>query len=113
MMATACTSSLTRENQLNCNVCAFLLSGKVQGVKLRRYVEAAGRNFQVGGYVINTDDGNVFGEAWIRDFATWIRGKHTRIVYTNVKPTPLVRHILIWHVLMHTVWTTMKEITNG
>ena len=105
MMATACTSSLTRENQHNCNVCAFLLSGKVQGVKLRRYVEAAGRSFQVGGYVINTDDGNVFGEAWIRDFATWIRGKHTRIVYTNVKPTPLVRHILIWHVLMHTVWT--------
>ena len=108
MMATACTSSLTRENQHNCNVCAFLLSGKVQGVKLRRYVEAAGRNFQVGGYVINTDDGNVFGEAWmstegrqhngklishwsqnLRDFATWIRGEHTPIVYTNVKPTPI------------------------
>ena len=25
----------------------------------------------------------------LRDFATWIRGDHTPIVYTNVKPTPI------------------------
>ena len=48
----------------------------------------------------------------LRDFATWIRGEHTPIVCTNVK-RQLVRHILIWHVLMHTVWTIMKEIMNG
>jgi acylphosphatase len=74
-------------------ICAFLLEGKVQGVKLRRYVEAAGRHFGVGGYVINTEDGAVWGEAWgsdgIQDFATWIRGEHTPIVYTNIKPTPV------------------------
>lgn len=78
-------------------VCAFLLEGKVQGVKLRRYVEAAGRHFGVGGYVINTEAGAVWGEAWvdtvagndrIEGFATWIRGEQTPIMYTNIKPTP-------------------------
>ena len=77
-------------------VCAFLLKGKVQGVKLRRYVEAAGRHFGVGGYVINTEGGDVWGEAWraendpqIQGFETWIRGEHVPAVYTNIKPTPV------------------------
>ena len=80
--------------------CAFLLKGKaVQGVKLRRYIEAAGKWSGVGGYCINTDDGSVFGEAWVKDcddasssldrFQTWIQGKHTPKIYTNIKPTPI------------------------
>lgn len=81
-----------------CIICAFLLEGKVQGVKLRRYVEAAGRHFGVGGYVINTCEGRVFGEAWVSDthqltrlrgFETWITGRHAPAVYTDVKPTPV------------------------
>ena len=77
------------------HVCAFLLKGKVQGVKLRRYVEAAGRHYGVGGYVINTEDGDVWGEAFaveddkLHGFATWIRGEVTPAVYTNIKPTPI------------------------
>lgn len=45
-------------------VLAFLLMGKVQGVKMRRYVESAARHFGVSGYVINTAAGHVFGKAW-------------------------------------------------
>ena len=41
---------------VKCNVTVFLLQGKVQGVKMRRYVESAARHFGVGGYVINVDD---------------------------------------------------------
>lgn len=80
---------------------------------MRRYVESAGRHFGVGGYVINTNDGDVFGEAWrasrdnqqqpppssssssspssspLQDFTKWIRGEWQPAVFTNVKPTPI------------------------
>lgn len=81
-----------------CSKVAFVVRGKVQGVKFRRYVEAAGRHFGVGGYVINLDSGDVFGEAWVEDghqkhllnyFETWIRGEHAPAVFTNIKPTPI------------------------
>lgn len=96
---------------------SFLLKGKVQGVKMRRYVESAGRHFGVGGYVINIDDGDphdpgaVFGQAWVvaaveeepgttdsdmpeqtsrlDAFERWIRGEWKPQVYTNIKPTPI------------------------
>ena len=42
----------------------FLLEGKVQGVKMRRYVESAGKYFNLGGFVINTQSGAVYGEHW-------------------------------------------------
>jgi len=45
-------------------VLCFLLSGKVQKVKMRRYVESAGRYFGLGGFVINTKKGDVYGEVW-------------------------------------------------
>jgi hypothetical protein len=90
-------------------VYAFLLSGHVQGVKMRRYIESAANFFGVQGYVINLDDGMVFGEAWLMDtttsnnnntndtttitpldqFRTWIRGEWPERVLTNVKPTPV------------------------
>jgi hypothetical protein len=90
-------------------VYAFLLSGHVQGVKMRRYIESAANFFRVQGYVINLDDGNVFGEAWLLDtttsnnnntndtttttpldqFRTWIRGEPPERILTNVKPTPV------------------------
>lgn len=95
---------LQMPSHVSCKVTVFLLKGKVQGVKMRRYVESAARHFGVGGYVINIDDENdtdsgaVFGEAWVCDdhlipqlkgFATWIRGEWVPAVYTNIKPTPV------------------------
>ena len=89
----------------------FLLEGKVQGVKMRRYVESSGKYFNLGGFVINTQSGAVYGEAWeveqekqqqvekeqqsssssssstLEQFKTWIEGKWEPIVYTNIKPT--------------------------
>ena len=91
-------------SHVNCTVTVFLLKGKVQAVKMRRYVESAARHFGIGGYVINIeesdndDSGAVFGEAWVcddhlnhqlKDFATWIRGEWVPAVYTNIKPTPI------------------------
>jgi hypothetical protein len=91
-------------------VYAFLLSGHVQGVKMRRNIESAANFFRVQGYVINLDDGKVFGEAWLLDtttsnnnntndmttkttpldqFRTWIRGEWPERILTNVKPTPV------------------------
>ena len=35
----------------------FLLAGRVQEVKMRRYVESAARHFNVSGFTINTMDG--------------------------------------------------------
>lgn len=96
-------------------VLAFMLMGKVQGVKMRRYVESAARHFGLSGYVINTSKGHVFGEAWERrqqqctsstttenddddddngqehldQFLTWIRGQWQPAVYHNIKPTPI------------------------
>lgn len=89
--------------EVRCNTTAFLLKGKVQAVKMRRYVESAARHFGLGGYVINihfggNDDGAVFGEAWVCDdhlnhqlksFITWIRGEWEPAIYTNIKPTPV------------------------
>jgi Acylphosphatase len=52
-------------------ILSFLLKGKVQGVKMRRYIESAGQHFGVAGYVINIDEndsddpGAVFGQAWL------------------------------------------------
>jgi hypothetical protein len=93
---------------------SFLLTGHVQGVKMRRYVESAGQHFGVGGYVINIDEddahdpGAVFGQAWeavvvneqqqkqqqemtsrLELFEQWIKGEWTPREYTNVKPTPI------------------------
>ena len=84
----------------------FLLEGKVQGVKMRRYVESAGKYFNLGGFVINTQSGAVYGEAWevqqddpqqeeqqssasskLEQFKKWIEGKWEPKVYTNIKPT--------------------------
>ena len=91
----------------------FLLEGKVQGVKMRRYVESAGKYFNLGGFVINTQSGAVYGEAWevkqeeqqkivkeqqssnssssssssLDQFKTWIEGNWEPVVYTNIKPT--------------------------
>ena len=91
-------------------ILSFLFRGQVQGVKFRRYVEAAGKYFDVGGYVINLeeeesgDGGDVFGEAWVHvgvdgdvdgrcrnlnDFENWIWGEHRPAEYTNMKPTPV------------------------
>ena len=71
----------------------FLLQGEVQGVKMRRYVEAAARYFQVAGFCINTTCGDVFGEAIgpvakMTKFECWLRGEW-RAVYTDLKPTPV------------------------
>lgn len=98
---------------------SFLLDGRaVQKVKLRRYIESCGRYFKnVGGYVVNTPSGEVFGEAWtelsntfygkeentntqknisddeanlgLDGFRTWICGQYEPLVLTNVKPTPI------------------------
>lgn len=77
---------------------AFLLKGKVQNVKMRRYIESAGRHCGVSGYCVNTNDGLVFGEAWVcdddrvsslRNFQTWIQGQWEPTVFTNIKPTPV------------------------
>lgn len=77
---------------------AFLLEGKVQGVKMRRYVEAAGRHFRLGGFCVNTAEGAVFGEAWagqssdtsaLSDFQCWLQGQWEPKVYHNIKPTPI------------------------
>lgn len=93
-------------------VLAFLLAGEVQGVKMRRYVESAARYFGLAGYVINTQSGDVFGEAWERQhsvqvsledrdpcnidkeqkldqFMRWVRGEWEPKVYHNIKPTPI------------------------
>jgi acylphosphatase len=83
---------------VNITSLAFLLQGRVQKVKMRRYVESAAKHFELGGYVVNTEDGHVFGEAWVcddknrpslRGFRTWIRGEWEPAVFTNVKPTPV------------------------
>lgn len=91
---------------------SFLLKGKVQGVKMRRYIESAGRYFGVSGFVINidenddTDPGAVFGQAWVSEvgdkednsdiskerldsFQRWIQGGWVPKVFTNIKPTPI------------------------
>jgi len=87
-------------------ILAFLLAGKVQGVKMRRYVESAARHFGLAGYVINiTETGDVFGQAWERQgsvdeheqeqnqpldqFRTWVRGEWEPKVFHNIKPTPI------------------------
>ena len=80
----------------------FLLSGRVQKVKMRRYVESAGRHFNVSGFTINTQDGSVYGEAEASDadahaecaspldqFETWLRGEWEPRTFTDVKPTPI------------------------
>ena len=77
---------------------AFLLQGRVQGVKMRRYIESAARHLKVpAGFVVNTPQDDVFGMAVLGDdddvlnddFAVWLRGDWDPKVYTNVKPTPL------------------------
>ena len=88
---------------------AFLLSGQVQGVKMRRYVESAARYFGLNGYVINiVETGDVFGEAWVpanwsaavaepqphrapqlEQFHKWVRGQLEPRLYNNIKPTPI------------------------
>lgn len=91
-----------QDNETPVTIAVFLLKGKVQGVKMRRYVESAGRHFGVGGYCINInhgeDEGAVFGEAWVRDqnmitplknFTTWVSGQWKPAIYTNVKPVPV------------------------
>lgn len=97
-------------------VLAFLLSGQVQGVKMRRYVESAARHFGLAGYVINmVETGDVLGEAWVvatdtvasmtrtdepeqkeypvptplEQFHQWIRGQWEPREYHNLKPTPI------------------------
>ena len=85
----------------------FLLAGRVQEVKMRRYVEAAARHFAVSGFTINTKDGYVYGEARTADvrasainlnegvespidkFETWLRGEWQPRTFTDVKPTPV------------------------
>jgi len=71
----------------------FRLVGRVQGVKMRRYIEATGRYFGVAGYCINTSDGNVFGEAHgapekMALFVAWLKG-FLRQDFTDLKPTPV------------------------
>ena len=92
-MATSTTAEM-----VSVSAVAFLLTGKVQKVKMRRYIESAGRHCGVGGYCVNTDDGFVFGEAWVcddhrvpllRNFQTWIQGQWEPVVFTNIKPTPV------------------------
>lgn len=83
-------------------VYSFLLNGHVQGVKMRRYIESAARFFQLKGFVVNLEDGAVFGEAWhtetgslanndsqLHRFRTWIRGEWPEVILTDVKPTPV------------------------
>ena len=85
----------------------FLLAGRVQEVKMRRYIESAARHFAVSGFTINTTDGNVYGEARSPDvrasainlnegvespidkFETWLRGEWQPRTFTDVKPTPV------------------------
>jgi len=73
----------------------FVLSGKVQGVKMRRYVEAAARHFGVRGFTINTAGGDVYGEAAggeagaVDSFAGWLRGEWEPKEYHAIKPTPV------------------------
>ena len=87
-------------------ILTFLLEGKVQSVKMRRYIESAGKHFGLGGFVINTQSGAVYGEAWevtsndrngesksptsssgLDQFKLWIQGRWEPKVYTNIKPT--------------------------
>ena len=85
----------------------FLLAGRVQEVKMRRYVESAARHFNVSGFTINTTEGHVYGEARTTDvrasainlnegvespidkFETWLRGEWQPRTFTDVKPTPV------------------------
>ena len=72
----------------------FLLEGRVQRVKMRRYVESAARHFQLTGFVFNTSSGQVFGEARgdtnnIQFFSQWVAGQWTPRVHANIKPAPV------------------------
>jgi acylphosphatase len=63
----------------------FLLSGEVQGVKMRRYIEAAATFFHIsGGFVINTSSGDVYGECSgsseaLNSFTLWLQGLPPRL----------------------------------
>jgi tRNA-dihydrouridine synthase/acylphosphatase len=68
----------------------FLLEGRVTSVKMRRYVENVALNLNLKGYVMNTANGNVYGEASGNDdsidwFSTWIHGNWLPKKYENVK----------------------------
>lgn len=76
MMGSSASTASTASTYYSTGISAvaFLLRGRVQKVKMRRYVESAARHFGVGGYVINTENendngngggGDVFGEAWL------------------------------------------------
>ena len=76
----------------------FLLAGRVQAVKMRRYIESAGRHFRVSGFTINTAGGDVYGEAAIApgdaatqldNFERWLHGEWHPREYTDLKPTPV------------------------
>ena len=112
-------------------ILTFLLEGKVQSVKMRRYIESAGKHFGLGGFVINTQSGAVYGEAWevtsagndshgepesssssngIDQFKLWIQGRWEPKVYTNIKPT---RKLIAITYFPHTPKTTkMKTISR-
>ena len=72
----------------------FRLEGQVQGVKMRRYVESAGRCFGVEGFVLNTSDGGVYGEAEgeeldVIGFRSWLTDDFRPRILTDAKPTPI------------------------
>ena len=73
---------------------SFRLNGKVQKVKMRRYVESAALDCDVKGFVVNTIGGDVYGEAEaitprLDRFQKWLEGRWTPRVFTNLKPTPV------------------------
>ena len=73
---------------------SFRLKGKVQKVKMRRYVESAALDCAVKGFVVNTIGGDVYGEAEaitprLDRFQKWLEGRWTPKVFTNLKPTPV------------------------
>ena len=71
-----------------------VMMGRVQKMKMRRYVESAARDCEVKGFVVNTTDGHVYGEAEaisprLDRFQKWIEGYWTPKIFTNLKPTPV------------------------
>ena len=73
---------------------SFRLQGKVQKVKMRRYVESAARCCKVRGFVVNTVRGDVYGEAEaypcdLDRFQKWLLGLWSPKTFTNLKPTPI------------------------
>eukprot|EP00941_MAST-03F_sp_MAST-3F-sp1_P001716 g1716.t1 len=101
----------------------FELYGRVQGVKMRRYIEAAARFLNIkGGFCCNTVEKTVYGEAYgqssdVTNFIKWLEGKWLPRVETNIKPTPegtaYPKHAEIKRVCVRNILFEEKDVTEG